>query len=387
MELEAPLAGRSAIRPARRLDSIEISLIRRINALATPLSINLGLGEPNLEPDGELLEMARRAASTRSWRYSPNAGTLTLRERIAATAGHTVDPKSGICVTAGTEEGLYAVIQAFVSEGDEVLLPDPGFVSYEALTRLAGGVPVAYRLDSDGWGIDLEEIRDRLTDRTKAIVVNSPSNPTGGVIDEATLDALAAMSDERNLLLISDEVYREIHYGERPASLLGRGGNTIVLSGLSKSHGATGLRIGWVIAREELIAPIVTMHQYVTTCASVFSQALAEEIFENDEWNRGWLAKVRLQFLRQRDAALLAVEGSLHVSVIPPAGAFYLFVPIPRCDSVATAISLATDAAVLAIPGAAFGRGGEGFLRLSFATTVENIQHGIERIGRFFEAT
>src|SRR5512140_3962059 len=132
--------------PANRLDSIEISLIRQINALATPLSINLGIGEPNVEPDERFREIAAEAARTVSWHYSANAGTLGLRERIAASLEATVDPKSGICVTAGTEEGLYAITQALVSPGDEVLVPDPGFLAYPTLVKLAGGTPVPYAL-------------------------------------------------------------------------------------------------------------------------------------------------------------------------------------------------------------------------------------------------
>src|SRR5436305_12538514 len=167
------------------MGGIELSLIRQINALATPLSVNLGIGEPNLEPDETLREMARRAATT-SWRYSPNAGALSLRKRLGEEFG--VD-KAEVCVTAGTEEGLYAIFQAYVSEGDEVLVPDPGFLSYATLARLAGATVRTYALEPPSWTLDPAALK--ITKKTKLIIVNSPSNPLGAVVDEAALDAIA----------------------------------------------------------------------------------------------------------------------------------------------------------------------------------------------------
>ena len=363
---------------AKRLDGIELSLIRQINALATPLSTDLGIGEPNLEPDETLRTLAERAVRG-SWRYTANAGTPALRAHIAEQSG--ADPKSEVCVTAGTQEALFAIAQAFIDPGDEVLIPDPGFVAYETLVRFAGGVPVPYPLAAPEWVLDLAAIETRITGRTKAIVVNSPSNPTGMALTEAELDAIAGLG----ILVISDEVYREIHYGERPPSMLGRSKQAIVVSGLSKSHAMTGLRLGWAIAPEALMIPIIRAHQYIATCASAFSQHLAELIFENESWNRRWLERAREQFRVQRDIALSAVEQQCHVAVPPPAGAFYLFVPVPSRDSVGLAKALATEAAVLTIPGVAFGASGEGFLRLSYAAPEEVLLSGIRRIGQYLE--
>jgi aspartate/methionine/tyrosine aminotransferase len=364
---------------ASRISGIELSLIRQINALATPLTVNLGIGEPNLTPDETLRELAARAATEGSWQYSANAGMLSLRSHIAAACG--ADPKTEVCVTAGTQEALYAIIQAYVDPGDEVLVPDPGFVAYPTLVRLAGGTPVPYPLAPPEWALDLDAMKKRITPRTKAIIVNSPSNPTGAVISGADLDAIAGLG----LLVISDEVYAAIHYGSAPPTMLGRSKAVIVVSGLSKSHGMTGLRMGWAIARADLMAPIVRAHQYIATCASVFSQRLAELIFENRGWNEQWLDSMREQFREQRDIALSAAEQQLHAGIAPPAGAFYLFVPVPTCDTEGLARSLATEAAVLAIPGVAFGRSGEGFLRISYAAPPEVIMNGIQRIGSYLE--
>jgi aspartate aminotransferase len=369
------------MRPADRLDGIEISLIRQINSLATPLSVNLGIGEPNIEPDETLREMARRATLT-PWRYSPNAGHLSLRKKIAEGTGF--DPKSEVCVTSGTEEALYAIFQAYVNPGDEVLIPNPGFISYATVARLCGGTPVPYDLEPPDWTLDPSKLR--FTSKTKLVVVNSPSNPLGAVIGDRTLTAIARAAAEHDALVVSDEVYRELWFEKPPPSMLGRSPNVVVVNGMSKSHSMTGLRLGWAIAREEIMKPVITAHQYITTCASVFSQALAEMILDNAGWNASWLENVRAQFRTLREAALHSIERELGAEIPPPAGAFYAFVPVPACDTLTFARTLAADAAVLVIPGVAFGSGGEGFVRISFATSPEQIGSGIERMGRWLRA-
>ncbi|MGH9457916.1 MAG: pyridoxal phosphate-dependent aminotransferase [Thermoanaerobaculia bacterium] len=374
-------------RRAARFEGIELSPIRRIQALATPLTINLGLGEPNIEPDAWLRGLARDAAAEGSWRYSMNAGLPELRERIAEEEAPHYDPASEICVTAGTEEGLHAVFQAYLQPGDEVLVPDPGFLSYPVLAGIAGATPVPYALDPETWDAGLEPLRAAWSERTRAIVVNSPSNPTGGVLPEATVRAIVDLAAERDALVVSDEVYREIYYEAAPPSFAGRGGHVIVVSGMSKSHGMTGLRLGWVLASADVMAAIVTAHQYIATCASTFAQELALRILAAPEANAEWLSRVRAQFAGQRRAAVDAAARELDVDLAPPAGAFYLFVPVPLCGTEALARALAGDAGVLTIPGSAFGRGGEGFLRISFAADEETIARGIERIGRHLRAS
>jgi aspartate/methionine/tyrosine aminotransferase len=365
-------------RAAHRLDGIEISLIRQINALATPLSVNLGIGEPNVEPDETLREFAVRAASTGSWHYTANAGTMQLRKLVA----HDLDPKSEVCITAGTEEALFSIFQAYVDPGDEVLVPNPGFISYETIARIAGATPVPYNLDPSDWRLDVDALLKRITPKTKLIIVNSPSNPLGSVIDRETLQRIA----DAGPLVVSDEVYREIWYDEPPPSMLGMSDNVIVVGGMSKSHAMTGLRLGWVLASDAVMKPIVTAHQYVATCASAFSQSLAESILGDDAWNQSWLDRIRAQFRAQRETALFSIERELEVTIPPPAGAFYAFVPVPVCDTVVFAKTLATDAAVLVIPGIAFGSMGEGFVRISYAASLEAIGTGIERIGRWLRA-
>ncbi|HWW61297.1 MAG TPA: pyridoxal phosphate-dependent aminotransferase, partial [Thermoanaerobaculia bacterium] len=333
---------------AARLANIELSLIRQINALATPFSINLGIGEPNVEPDETLREMARRAA-TASWHYSANAGNLSLRRKLCE--GTPFDPRSEVCVTAGTQEALFAIFSAFVNPGDEVLVPNPGFLSYATLAKICGATAVTYDLEPFVWTLDIDAVVKKITPRTKLIIVNSPSNPLGAVLDRATLEKIANAGP----LVVSDEVYREIWYDEPPASMLAMSPNVIALGGLSKSHAMTGLRLGWVHARADLMVPIVTAHQSIATCASVFSQALAESIFTDADWNASWLERMRAQFREQREAAMFSIKHELEAELDPPAAAFYAFVPVPACDTIELAKTLATDAAVLVIPGVAFG--------------------------------
>jgi aspartate/methionine/tyrosine aminotransferase len=371
--------------PAARFANVELSLIRQINALATPLSVNLGIGEPNVEPDAHLRELARRVAGEGSWHYSANAGTPSLRKVLSETVAPGYDPKSEICVSAGTQQALYAIFQAYVDPGDEVLLPNPGFVAYETMAKICGATVVRYPLEPPDWQIDPATLR--FSDRTKLVVVNSPSNPLGSIVPRATLQAISAAARAAGALVVSDEIYREIWYDEPPASMLGLDGgaddHVIIINGMSKSHGLTGLRLGWITARSKTMTPIITAHQYIATCASVFSQSLTEAIFTDREWNTGWLEGVRAQFRAQRDVALHAIERELEVAVPPPGGAFYAFAPVPSCDTLAFARAMATDAAVLVIPGIAFGSHGEGFVRISYAASLDQIASGIERMGRY----
>ena len=368
------------MKPSKRFANIDLSLIRQINALATPLSVNLGIGEPNVEPDAVLRDMARQAAGSGSWHYSANAGTPSLRKKIGEGFGY--DGRSEVCVTAGTQEALFAIFQAYVDAGDEVLVPNPGFLSYATLARICGAEAVPYELEPPAWRVDADALLAKVTPKTKLIIVNSPSNPLGSIVDEATLRRIATA----DCLGVSDEIYNTIWYDDAPPSMANLSDNVIVVNGLSKSHAMTGLRLAWVLARERVLKPIVTAHQYIATCASVFSQSLAESIFDARDWNASWLERVRAQFHAQRDVALFAIERELDAKIDPPAGAFYAFVPVPSCDTETFAKTLATDGAVLVIPGVAFGSAGEGFVRISFAASLDQIGSGIERIGRWLRA-
>jgi aspartate/methionine/tyrosine aminotransferase len=215
------------------------------------------------------------------------------------------------------------------------------------------------------------------------IVVNTPSNPTGSIVPEATLRRIAEIADERDILVVSDEVYSEVFYGARPPSMLGMGRNVVVVDGMSKSHVMTGLRMGWILARAAVMSTIYKSHQYIATCASVFAQHLAERILADRDWNARWLDAMRAQFGAQRAALVAALQREAGIALDPPAAAFYAFFPVPSRDSLALATAAAEDADVLVIPGIAFGEGGEGYLRVSYASDVATIDEGIRRLAHY----
>src|SRR5205807_3218581 len=186
-------------------------------------------------------------------------------------------------------------------------------------------------------------------------------------------------------LVVSDEVYREIWYDAPPPSMRGMSDRVIVVGGMSKSHSMTGLRLGWIVGPEDVLKPVITAHQYIATCASAFSQALAEMVLNEEAGNAAWLERMRAQFSTQREAALFAIERETGFALSPPAAAFYAFAPIPVCNSLDFARALAVDAAVLVIPGSAFGPLGEGFVRISYAASLEQIGTGLERMGRYLK--
>lgn len=367
---------------ATRFSDVRVSAIRRIAALRRDTSIDLGLGEPDIEPPEWIREEAARVARESSWRYSPNAGDPHVRDVIARYV--LASEGSSVCVTAGAEEALYAILQAWVGPGDQVLVPDPGFLAYPTLVRLAGGDAVSYQMEPATWQIDFDHFSAKIHERTKMVILNSPSNPTGAVLAAEDLDRLASVAEERSLLIVMDEVYDQIWYEGRPPGFP-QSKNLIRVGGMSKSHAMTGLRLGWVTAPEELLAPIIVAHQYIATCASVFAQQLAAAVLARHDENQLWLGQVRQHFGVRRDAAMDAWEASIGTPVHPPAGAFYLFAPVPSCATEAFALQLAQEDEVLVVPGSAFGAGGEGWLRISYAADPSALREGIGRIGARLE--
>lgn len=369
------------VRTAARFGDVRMSAIRRIAALRRDSSIDLGLGEPDLLPPEWIRDEAARVARDGSWKYSANAGASATRDRIASYAG--VEP-GNVCVTAGAEEALFAVMQAFIGSGDQVLVPDPGFLAYPTLVRLAGGDPVSYALEPGTWQLDLEHLTSRISDRTRMIVVNSPSNPTGGVLPPSDLEALAELARRHSLIVVFDEVYREIWFDSEPAPFPSWEG-LLRIGGMSKSHAMTGLRLGWVLGAEALLAPVIVAHQYIATCASVFSQQLAETVLANRERNLEWLKTVREHFLERRSVASQSWLEHVGTPVLEPGGAFYLFAPVPSCATEAFALTLAREDDVLVVPGSAFGARGEGWLRISYAAEPAQLREGIGRIASRLE--
>jgi aspartate/methionine/tyrosine aminotransferase len=271
---------------------------------------------------------------------------------------------------------------ALVDEGDEVLLPDPGFVAYPTIVRMAGGVPVFYRMPAArGFGFDAEEFRRKLSPRTRAVVCISPSNPTGRVLSAEDLAAMAEALRATDAYVVSDEIYRDLFYtSERPGPVSEfRSERVLVIGGLSKSMSMTGWRLGWLGGDADVVSSALVLHGYVTTCASAVSQraALAAWTPEAEEAR----ASMRRTFRERRDHLLSLVDSELSLRAVAPEGAFYTMVDVSDYgDSLRVAEAMLAER-VITVPGAAFGGEAEGFLRVSFCADLPALDEGVRRMG------
>ncbi len=368
------------MRRAARLDHVQTSLLRRVVEKAPADAVDLGLGEPGLAPPSSVAETIGSFGDGR-FGYSPNAGFRDLREKIAVYLGSPLGPDS-VCVTVGSQEALFATLLAFIEPGDEVLVPDPGYPAYPAVARIAGGVPVSYRLPEEGnFAFSVDEVERRLSPRTRAILVNTPANPTGTVLSRGDFEALLALAQARDVLVVSDEVYREIYYGDPPASLLDVSKDGIVVGGLSKSAGLTGWRLGWAAGAPERIAAVTVVHQYAATCAPSPSQRLAIDLLERiDSADFDSRRKV---YRARRDLMHGLVSRELGLPARLPQGSYYLLVRAAEDgESLSLALDLLERARVVTIPGVAFGEEASCYLRLSFSAAEDVIREGVSRLRR-----
>ena len=367
--------------PARRLRGIQKSVIRQIFDRARPGSINLGLGEPDLPTPDVIRREAARVVTEEQNGYTTHAGLPALRERVAADYPHLKLTPEQVVVTAGSQEALYLALMTLVDEGDEVLIPDPGFVAYPTIVRMAGGVPKSYRLPaSKDFAFDAEDFRRRLTPRTRVVVCISPSNPTGRVLARAELAEMAEALEGAGVYVVSDEIYRDLYFGgERPASVSEfRAGRAVVIGGLSKSMSMTGWRLGWLCGDAGVVRSALVLHGYTTTCASTVSQKAALAAW-TDEAEAAREA-ARRTFRERRDHLLKLLSAELSLRAVEPEGAFYAMVDVSaHGDSMAVAERL-LEGGVITVPGSAFGPEGEGFLRVSFCADLPVIEEGVRRM-------
>lgn len=372
-----------SVRIARRLDGVDRTLIRRIFDSAPEGAVNLGLGEPEL-PTPETIALAgvQGIAAGRT-AYTSTAGEPALRAAVAGHYGGAVDGPEGVLITSGSQEALFACCLALVDPGDEVLYPDPGYPAYPTVVQLVGAQPVAYELSAENRFrprfVDLEE---HLSNRTRVVILNSPSNPTGACSSRDETGSLLASLAERGIAWISDEIYGGLHYDTEAFSALeiSRSGG-LVVSGLSKDLSMTGWRIGWVVGDPTVVSRVVAVHQHLVTCASSISQNAALCAFSP----AGYRARRRyLEIFRDR-RELMARELSRlpAVSFDLPDGALYFFVDVSEYgDELELCRRILERRRVITIPGRAFGENGRGYLRLSFGATPEAIREGIAGIRR-----
>lgn len=369
--------------PPAFLHGIEKSMIRKISDRAKPGSISLGLGEPDLPTPDVIVREAVRIIQEERNGYTLQAGLPALRERIAGDYPHLNLSSDQVIVTAGSQESLYLILRTLVAEGDEVLIPNPGFIAYPMITRMVGGRAVSYRLPAaNDFGFDVDDFKKRLTQRTRAVICISPSNPTGRVLSKDDLQELAetVAANGSNAFIISDEIYRELYYtAERPPSISEFYPRTIVVSGLSKSMRMTGWRIGWLAGDADVIRAALVLHGYVVTCASSISQKAALAAWTDEA--AASRAEMRAIFHRRRDHLLRLLRNELGLRCVTPDGAFYTMVDVSKYGDELKVAEAGLEQGVVTIPAAAFGDESRGYLRISFCADEGKLSEGVRRLG------
>jgi aspartate aminotransferase len=366
----------------KRLQGIEKSVIRQVFDRAKPGSINLGLGEPDLPTPDVIRRAAVKAIVEEQNGYTSHAGLPSLREKVAADYAYLNRQPERVIITAGSQEALYLALLATVDEGDEVLLPDPGFVAYPTIVRMAGGTASFYRLPRErGFDFDIDDFRRALTPRTKVVVCISPSNPTGRVLSDNDLASIGDALRDHDAYLISDEIYRDLYYtAERPGSLASFYERTLVIGGLSKSMSMTGWRLGWLCGDEAVVQAALVLHGYVTTCASAVSQKASLAAWSDEAAQAR--AGFRETFRARRDHLLALIESELGLRGVTPDGAFYTMLDVSQYGSSMKVAEALLEERVITVPGAAFGPESEGFVRVSFCADQSTLAEGVQRIKR-----
>lgn len=377
---------------SKRVAGLKPSGIRKFFDIAATMKdvISLGIGEPDFTTPDPILQAGIRSLQNGETHYTSNWGKIELRQAIADNLnklyGVSYNPENEIIATVGVSEALYLTMVAILDPGDEVIIPTPCFVSYQAEVILAGGVPVEIPSKiQNNFQLDPEEVRAAITARTKVIFVGYPSNPTGAVAERETLLEVARIAEEHNLLIISDEIYDRLVYGFDhvcvPALEENVKRRTILLGGFSKDYAMTGWRIGYACGPADIIKGLVRIHQYTIMSAPTTAQDAAIEALKSG--NR-YVEEMVAEYDRRRKL-LVSGLNRLGLQTFEPRGAFYAFPNIQASgmDDETFAETLLKEEAVAVVPGNAFGPGGDGFVRACYATSYEKIKEALERMERF----
>jgi aminotransferase len=351
--------------------------------------ISLGIGEPDFTTPQPILEAGVRSLRSGDTHYTSNSGTLELRQALSTHLerlyGVQYDPAREIVITVGGSEALYLSATALLNPGDEVIILTPCFVSYQAEVELAGGVPVEVpcRIENN-FDVDPDDVRAAITPRTKAIMIGFPSNPTGAVASRECLTEIASLAEQHDLIVISDEIYDRLVYGVEHvcfSSLPGMRERTILLGGFSKDYAMTGWRIGYAVAPAHLTSGMLRIHQFTVMCASTTAQKAACEALLVGE---PYIQQMVAEYDRRRK---LIVNGlnTIGLRTFEPRGAFYAFPYVAGTGLSAEIFAdrLIEEEHVAVVPGAAFGKGGEEFVRCSYATAYDKLEEALDRIDRF----
>jgi aminotransferase len=376
---------------AGRVATLKPSGIRKFFDIVATMKdvISLGIGEPDFDTPEPILQAGLRSLGRGETHYTSNAGLLELRQELAGHLerlyGVDYDPQSELVITVGVSEALYLALTAILEPGEEVLIPTPCFVAYQAEVILAGGVPVEIPSRvHDNFQPNLDELAAAVTPNTKAILLGYPNNPTGAVASRETLMQVLEIAEKYDLLVISDEIYDQLVYGWQHvnfASLPGAWERTLTLGGFSKDYAMTGWRIGFAAAPAELLKGLLRIHQYTIMSAPTTAQAAALEALRN---GAPYVQEMVAEYDRRRQ---LIVGGlnRLGLPTFEPRGAFYAFpdVTVTGMDEETFSQRLLEEERVACVPGTAFGKGGEGFVRCSYATKYEKIEEALSRLERF----
>ncbi len=354
--------------------------------------VHLEIGEPDFDTPAHIKEAAKRALDAGATHYGPSAGLPELREAIAKhvaeTRGVPVSPDE-VVVTPGAKPIMFFTILALVDEGDEVIYPNPGFPIYESVINFVGGVPVPIPLlEARGFGFDLDLFERRVSPRTRLIIVNSPANPTGGVLDRGQLERIAAIAVARGIPVLADEIYRRFLYEGEFVSITGFPGmreRTILLDGFSKSYAMTGWRLGYGVMPQALAEHVTRLMVNSASCTATFVQLAGLAALQGDQTP---VARMVAEFKRRRDLLVDGLNRLPGVRCGLPRGAFYVFPSIEATarTSADVAERLLNEAGVAVLAGAAFGAHGEGYLRLSYANSEANLRLALDRMRPVFES-
>ena len=352
-------------------------------------AISLGVGEPDFDTPWHVRDAGIRSLEMGKTFYTSNAGLKELKQEICNYLKRRMqveyDYNTEVMVTIGGSEAIDAALRAMLDPGDEVLIPQPSYVSYVPCTILAGGVPVVIELEEkDQFRLTREKLLEKITDKTKVLVLPFPNKPTGAIMEREDLEAVAKVVEEKDLFVISDEIYAELTYKKKHmtiASLPGMRERTVLINGFSKAYAMTGWRIGYACAPALILKQMLKIHQYAIMCAPTTSQYAAVEAVKNGDAD---IEEMKRSY-DERRRYLLKEFRSLGMDCFEPYGAFYMFPSIKRfhMTSEEFATRLLREEKIAIVPGTAFGDCGEGYLRVSYAYSLEDLKRAIRRIRRF----
>ncbi len=365
----------------KRLRGVQQTLIRQIFERALPGSINFGLGEPDLPTPQFIREEAARVTLDEQNGYTNHAGLPALREKIAASYSHLNLQLDQVCVTVGSQEAMTAAFLAIVDDDDEVLIPNPSFPAYENCVKISGGAPVFYRLPAEkDFAFDIEEFKSKITEKTKAAVIISPSNPTGKIFTENDLRQVADVLKDTGIYLISDEIYSDLYFTPNPPHSASEFyDKTIIVSGLSKSLSMTGWRVGWVASSQtDVVKAALTLHGFLTVCTSTISQK-ASLLGWTEEAEKA-KKEAREIYQRRGEFLIKLLQDEIGLRGTSPEGAFYTMVDVSHLGDDLEVAEKFLNNHVITVPGIAFGSEAKGFLRVSFCNTEERMAEGVRRM-------